>query len=124
MSRDNICHTSKSIGIVAKKIFAENFADTKKILRVDRRLVVQALQCAPVDIQLLGEPSVGTVLVAQFFADKVAYVYLHTVCYLCAWLPIPSQPFRQPQKKRRRAISSPVSGRRKYLLRIDKMLAQ
>lgn len=106
LSRGNICHLLECLGIVVEKIFVKNFADAQQLLRVNGRFVVQALQCAPVDIQLLGEPSVGTVLVAQFFADKVAYVYLHTVCYLCAWLPIPCMFFHNHKKERRANIVS------------------
>ena len=93
-----------------EKIFVKNFADAQQLLRVDGRFVVQALQSAPVDMQLLGEPSVCAVLAAQFIADKIAYVYLHsfTICALGYRFLV---CFSTTTKKKGERISSPNCGR-------------
>ena len=119
-----------------KNVYSKYFADAEQLLGVDGGFVVQPLEGAAVDVQLVGEPSVGVALTAEFVADKVAYVYLHiAICFfgfagVHGGTPLRLACYRfliyiptTADKKRRRAISSPACGRRKYLLRIDKMLA-
>ena len=120
---DNIRHTLKQFGIVLKEISIKYFADAEQLLGVNGGLIVKPLEGAAVDVQLVGEPLVGVALVAQFVTDKVAYVYLHSGCCLCVWLPIPYIHSSDCRQKRRRAISSPVCGRGKLPSGIDKMLA-
>ena len=64
-------------------------ADNEQLMRVERGFVEQFLQGSRRDAYTLGQPCVGIALVAQFVADNVAYVYLHSGCYLRAWLPNP-----------------------------------
>lgn len=80
-----------------KEISIKYFADAKELLCVDGGLVVEPLEGAAVDVQLVGEPLVGAALAAQLVADKVAYVYPHSGCCLCAWLPTPLNIIQRPQ---------------------------
>ena len=80
---DNICHTLKLLGIKPKQVYTKYSADAQQLLCVDGGLIVEPLQCATIHVQLLGKPLVCMVLTAQFVADKVAYVYLHSG-YYCA----------------------------------------
>lgn len=89
LSCDNICHVGEGLGVGLEEVYVKGLADAEEQLGVDRRLVVYALQSARGDTDTVGKPFVGMALVAQFVADKVAYVYLHSGCYLHAWLPIP-----------------------------------
>lgn len=83
----NIRHTLKQFGIALKQVYSKYFADAEQLLGVNGGLNVKPLEGAAVDVQLVGEPLVGVVLATQFVADKVAYVYLHSGCCLCVWLP-------------------------------------
>ena len=86
---------------MSKEVFPKYSANAEELLRVDGRLVVQTLKSASVNVELVGEPLVGVPLAAEFAADKVAYVYLHSGCCLRAWLPIPymhSDNHRQKKK--------------------------
>lgn len=99
--RGNICYIKKGLGIVGKKVFVEYFAYAQQEVCVDGRLVEEALHGAALYAQLVGEPLVGVARAAQFVADEVAYVYLHSGCCLRAWLPIPymhSDDHRQKKK--------------------------
>lgn len=99
--RGNICYIKKGLGVVGEKVFVEYFADAQQEVGVDGRLVEEALHGAALYAQLVGEPLVGVARAAQFVADEVAYVYLHSGCCLCAWLPIPLFAFRRPQTKKK-----------------------
>ena len=78
----NIRHTLKLLGIVFEQVYTKYFADAKQLLGVDGGFVVQPLEGAAVDVQLVGEPLVGTALAAEFAADKVANMYLHiAICF-------------------------------------------
>lgn len=86
---------------MSKEIFSKYSTNAEELLRVDGRLVVQTLKCASVNVELVGEPLIGVTRAAEFVADKVAYVYLHSGCCLRAWLPIPymhSDDHRQKKK--------------------------
>lgn len=104
----NICHISKLFGIVYKQVYSKYFADTEELLGVDGRFVVEPLEGAAVNVQLVGEPLVGAALTAQLVADKMAYVYLHSDCCLCAWLPIPytNSDDRRQKKKASNLVST------------------
>ena len=110
------------VGVVAEQVDAEGTADGEELLGVDAGFVEEFLEGARGDADAVGEPLVGVARAAQFVADKVADVdLLHGGCRCCAGyrIHIPTTA----EKKRRRAISSPVCGRRNHLLWIDKMLA-
>ena len=89
LSCDNICHGGDGLGVGLEKVGVEGLADAEEQLRVDGRLVVDALQGARTDTDVVGKPLVGVALAAELVADKVAYVYLHSACCLCSLLPIP-----------------------------------
>ena len=77
------------MGIREKEVGVESWVDAQEQLGIDGGLVEEALQGAWTDADALGEPFVGVALMTQFVANKVAYVYLHSGCCLCAWLPNP-----------------------------------
>lgn len=89
LSYDNICHGGEGLRIREKEVDVEGQADAEEKLGIDGRLIVYALQSARSDTDAVGKPFVGVALAAQLVADKVAYMYLHSGCYLHAWLPIP-----------------------------------
>lgn len=87
-----------------EKVGVEGFADYEQELCVNRWFVEQFLQCPWCHAYLLCQPRIGVALTTEFFADKVAYVYLHSGCHLCVWLPIPCCVSDDRKiKKRRRA---------------------
>lgn len=65
------------MGIREKEVGVESLADAQEHVGVDGGLVVETLQGARGDSDLVGEPFVGVTLSTEFVADKVAYVYLH-----------------------------------------------
>lgn len=67
----------------------EGLADAEEQVGVNGGFVIDALQGARGDTDAVGKPLVGAALAAQFVADKVAYVYLHSGCCLGDVLPIP-----------------------------------
>lgn len=99
--RGNICYIEEGLGVVGEKVFVEYFAYAQQEVCVDGRLVEETLHGAALYAQLVGEPLVGVARAAQFVADEVAYVYLHSGCCLRAWLPIPLLAFRRPQTKKK-----------------------
>ena len=108
------------VGVEAEQVDAEGAADGEELLGVDGGFVEEFLEGARGDANAVGEPLVGVARAAQFVADKVSYVYLHEAICFCRrqpacvprWLP---NPYTDDRKKRRRALSSPVCGRRNYL---------
>ena len=77
------------VGIVVEEVGMKYYTDKKQLLCVNGRFVEQALQGALGDSDSVHQPFVGVTLAAEFVSDKGAYVYLHSSCYLCAWLPNP-----------------------------------
>lgn len=72
-------------------------ANGEELLGVYGGLVVDALEIASGCANFLSEPSIGAVLAPKFVTDKVAYVYLHSVGYLCAGYRFLECVFRRPQ---------------------------
>lgn len=115
--RGNICYIEEGLGVVGEKVFVEYFAYAQQEVGVDGRLVEEALHGAALYAQLVGEPLVGVARAAQFVADEVAYVYLHSGCCLRVGYRSPYLLSDDHRQKRRRAISSPMCGRRKNLFK-------
>ena len=74
-----------------KEIDSEGSADEEQLLGVDGGFVEEALQGALGHANAFHQPLVGVTLAAQFVANKVAYVYLHSGCYFlrveAGWMP-------------------------------------
>lgn len=100
------------LGIAGEEVDAKGAADEEELLGVNGRFVEQFLEGARGGADAVGEPLVGVARAAQLVADDVADVYLHSGCCCALGYRIPYYTPTTTDKKRRRAISSPVCGRR------------
>ena len=114
LSCDNICHGGEGLGIRQKEVGVEGLADAEEQVGVDGGPVIEALQGARGDTDVVGKPFIGVALAAQLVADKVAYVYLHNGCYLCAWLPNPHK--HSDDRRQKKKASNLVSCLRSWKL--------
>lgn len=89
LSCDNICRGVEPCCVGAEEVSVEGLADVEEQLAVEGGLVEDALHRAWCDVNLPSEPFVIMSLATQFFANNVAYVYLHSSCCLGDVLPIP-----------------------------------
>lgn len=62
------------VGVVAEQVDTEGAAYGEELVGVDGGVVEELLQGARGDADVVGEPLVGVVRVAQLVADKVADV--------------------------------------------------
>ena len=110
------------LGVAGEKVDSKGTADGEELPGVDGGLVEYLLKGARGDADLVCEPLVGVARAAEFVADKVAYVYLHSGCCCALGYRI---PIYAPTTTNKKKASNLVSCLRswKLPLRIDKMLA-
>lgn len=64
-----------------EEVGAEGAANDKKELGIDGGTIEKTLKGALGDTYALHQPGISMALAAEFVADKVTYMYLHSGCY-------------------------------------------